>query len=236
MTVLLVLFTLILFLVFDHAVQKYRTRSVLNAREKKVGERVLVQSPIYIPNDVSLATNHTWMKPNQDETITIGFDELLSRLVGAIEKVSLPRAGEAVVPTVADIAFAVRGRTLRLALPLSGSVVDANPDVLKNPSLLLSDPYGKGWLMRVKARADDVEKSKQFVVRRPIEWLSEQLALVRDFIVMNSQQGQAVVLQEGGLPAVGVLQQFDESVWKDFSQTFACLHRTKDIEAKEIQP
>ena len=235
MTVLLVLFTLILFLVFDHAVQKYRTRSVLSSREEKAGERVLVQRPIYVPNDVSLATNHTWMKQNQDETITIGFDELLSRLVGAIEKVSLPQVGEAVVPAVADIAVGVRGRTLRLALPLSGSVVDVNPDVLKNPSLLLSDPYGKGWLMRVKARADDVEKSRQFVVRWPIEWLSEQVALVRDFIVMNSQQGQAVMLQEGGLLAEGVLQQFDESVWKDFSRTFVGLHRTKDTETKEIR-
>jgi glycine cleavage system H protein len=235
MTVLLVLFTLILFLIFDHAVQKYRTRSVLSSHGEKIGEKVLAQQFIYVPNEVSLAINHTWMKKNQDGVITIGFDALLSRLIGAIEKVSLPRAGETVVPAVADIAVVARGQTLRIALPLSGDVVDANPDVLKNPSLILSDPYGKGWLMRVKARADDVEKSRQFVVRRPVEWLNEQVALVRDFIVMNSQQDQALMLQEGGLPVEGILQQFDESVWRAFNHAFIGLRGAKDTEIKEVQ-
>jgi glycine cleavage system H protein len=235
MTVLLVLFTLILFLVFDHAVQRYRTRSGLNLHEVGVQERAFGRNPLSIPEEISLATNHTWTKANQDGTITIGFDELLSRLIGVVERVSLPRAGEAVMPAVADIAIGARGRMLQLAPPLHGDVVDVNPEVLKDPSLIINDPYGKGWLMRVKSRADDVEKSEPYIVRRPVEWLAEQVALVRDFIVMNSLQGQPAVLQEGGLPVVGVLQHFDESVWKDFGHSFANLHRIQDAQPREIR-
>ena len=87
--------------------------------------------------------------------------------------------------------------------------------------------------MRVRSRTDIASKSKQYIVRRPIEWMAEQASLVRDFIVLNALQGQPAMLQEGGLPAEGVLQQFDESVWKDFGDSFATLHITKDTEPKE---
>ena len=235
MTVLLVLFTLILFLIFDHFVQRYRTRPVLSVGERNVRASVPMQFPIHVPEGVSLATNHTWMRRNDDGTVTIGFDEFLSRLMGLVEKISLPRAGEVVQPNFADVAVKAQTRTLRLAPPVIGNVVVTNEDVLRSPSLILSDPYGKGWLLRVSSGAYALEESRQFIVNRPAEWLREQAALVRDFIVMNSQQGQMATLQEGGLPINGVLHQFDESVWKDFSRSFVTLHRAKETESREIE-
>lgn len=234
MTVLLVLFTLIVFLVLDHVVQQRRTSPSLATRRTGAKARLPMQFPIHVPDDVSLAVNHTWMRTNQDGTITVGLDEFLSRLIGVIDRVSVPSHGEPVAPSASDIAVSVQGRFLRLAPPSAGSVIESNPEVMRNPSLILSDPYGKGWLMRMKSRADDIATSRLYVVRRPVEWLSEQAALVRDFIVMNSLQGEPVTLQEGGLPLDGVLCQFDENVWKDFNRTFAALRRTKDTERKEI--
>lgn len=234
MTVLLVLFTLILFLVFDHMVQKYRKHSPLYARR---GETQAVRSHgngISIPENVSIAANHTWMRKSVDGTITIGFDELLSRLVGVVESVTLSSKSDALVPS-AEAAIEVKGRTLRLASPVRGNIVDTNADVLRNPSLILSDPYGRGWLMKVRASAGEAERSKQFIALRPAEWLREQIALVRDFIVMNSNQSQPVVLQEGGLPVEGVLQQLDVEVWEKFCHSFATLRSVEQVDCQEVR-
>ena len=153
MTVLLVLFTLILFLVIDHFVQKRRTQPALAQRQVRTHLPLPIQFPIHVPEGISLATNHTWLRTNQDGTVTIGLDEFLSRLVGALEKVSIPREGEMIAPAIADIALGVHGRSLRLAPPMNGDVVESNPEVLRNASLILSDPYGRGWLLRVKSNA-----------------------------------------------------------------------------------
>lgn len=233
MTVLLVLFTLTLFLIVDHVVQKRRAHPAAVRNEIGARTDLHMQFPIRIPDGLSLATNHTWMRSNQDGTITIGIDEFLSRLVGAVKTISIPQAGEAMLSAANDIAVGAHGGSIRLASPTAGRVIESNTEVLKTPSLVLSDPYGKGWLMRIKSETGDLAASRQYIVRRPIEWLKEQAVLVRDFIAINARQGQPAMLQEGGLPIEGVLQQFDEHVWQDFGRAFTVLHRTR--EHKEIR-
>ncbi|MBM2839853.1 MAG: glycine cleavage H-protein [Bacteroidetes bacterium] len=236
MTVLLVLFTLIVFLTLDHFIQKSRTPRLSMAGER-IGTRAQLpmQFPIHVPDNIALATNHTWLRTNKDGTVTIGLDEFLSRLVGKVEKVSIPCAGDIIAPEVADIAMGVQGHSLRVAPPMSGDVIESNLDILRDPSLILRDPYGEGWLLRVRSRNDDATSWRRYVVGKPVEWLRAQAVLVRDFIVMNAHQGQPVTMQEGGLPMDGVMQQFDENVWKDFNRSFAMLHKTKDTECKENQ-
>lgn len=233
MTVLLVLFTLILFLTIDHFIEKRKTSPVVATNAAPVRHPFTNPFPIQLPHGVSLATNHTWLKPNADGTVTIGFDAFLSRLLGVIDKIAFPREGEVIVPAAATVTATSKGHSLRIAPAALGQVIQLNKEALKNPSLILSDPYGKGWLMRIKPRAEDVSATKHFLVDRPAEWLKEQAMLIRDFISINSQQLQPVVLQEGGLPIEGVLQQFDESVWNEFNQRFASLQRTTDTESKE---
>ena len=231
MTVLLVLFTLIIFLTIDHFIQKRKTSTVEATVPAAI--KPSFAFPIQVPDGISLATNHTWVKPNADGTVTIGFDGLLSRLLGALDKIVFPREGEVIVPAAATITAASKDHSLRLAPAASGEVVQINQEAVKNPSLILNDPYGQGWLMRVKPREEDVAATRHFLVDRPAEWLKQQAMLIRDFISLNSRQLQPVVLQEGGLPVEGVMQQFDEDVWSEFNQRFAALRGNGDNESKE---
>jgi glycine cleavage system H protein len=189
---------------------------------------------ITVPDGLALATNHTWLRSNRDGTVTIGLDEFLSRVIGAVEKVTLPSEGDIVAPAVAEISLGVRGHSLHLSSPMRGNVVETNLDLLKDPSLIHKDPYGMGWLVRLKAREDDGDAWGKYTVRKPLEWLKDQASLVRDFLVMNSQQGEPVTMQEGGLPMDGVLQNFNEGVWRDFGRTFATLHRTTENKENRI--
>jgi len=231
MTVLLVLFTMILFLGLDHFVQKRRVAASQPAYQEAAPGQRLRGALAGFPGGVSLTTNHTWMKNNPDGTTTIGLDELLGRLVGAVESVSLPRTG--FTPAAAGIGFRNGSRVLQLTSPVAGEVVETNPEVAKDPSLLVRDPYGKGWLMRIAPRPDAAARAREYVVDRPLEWLQEQVALVRDFLALNSAREAAPVLQEGGLPSEGALQQFDENVWKEFGRTFTSLHKWDDVAAGE---
>ena len=89
--------------------------------------------------------------------------------------------------------------------------------------------------MKVKSHVETASAVEDVLVSRPIEWLNQQVALLRDFLAMNSPQVQAVVLQEGGLPVEGVLQQFNADVWEKFGQSFATLLKAKDADLQEAR-
>ena len=214
MTVLLVLFTLIIFLTADHFVQKARASTT---------QRALNPAVRRLPGDTSLAVNHTWVRRDPDGIITIGLDDFLGRLVGAVESIVLPDVGARVVPATTGIALKRGSKALALSAPLAGRVVGVNPDVLRDPSLSRTDPYGKGWLLKMKAEKGSDDSGSRYMVAKPTEWLAEQIDRAKEFFREYLGQGQLALMQDGGVPAEGLLQECDADVWKKFSESFASL-------------
>ncbi len=213
MTVLLVLFTLLLFLGADFFVQ--RSRAARRAR---------VHSPApVLPEDAVLLHNHTWTRPDRRGTIVVGVDALLARALGAMERIILPRPGEELTHASPGIGLAAGRGMLRLVAPVAGRVVEVNPEVLRNPGLAASDPYGAGWLLKVSATGSGPDEA--WIVRRPLEWLTGQRDAMREFFLKAAGGAEPALMQDGGEPVPGILQQFDEEVWHDFQATFAALQR-----------
>jgi glycine cleavage system H protein len=221
MTVLLVLFALIFFLAADHFVQRSRT-----ARQRALAGAavpVAVAESALFPHDTELVSNHTWTRRDARGNTVIGVDELLARALGAVEQVLLPATGSLVTPAAAHISLAARGCSLDLASPVSGRVVELNTAVLKNPSLAKNDPYGAGWLMKIRPSEDHAGNQNAFRIPSPAEWLREQTEMMKEFFLQASAQGAPAMLQDGGEPVEGILQQFDAGVWDAFAGTFATL-------------
>jgi len=222
MTVLLVLFTLIVFLATDYFVQKTRS-SAARARGEARTRQLLLLPSLHFPDDASLTVNHTWARRDRDGTTTLGLDEFLCRLVGTVESIVLPEVGTLVTPATIDIALRQGNKTLELSSPLPGRVVKINPDIVKNPSIVCTDPYGKGWLMTVKPDDEDDTLFKKFVVEKPAEWLAQQTERAKEFFHEHLAQGQLALMQDGGIPAQSLLQECDAEVWTAFKDSFVAL-------------
>jgi len=221
MTVLLVLFTLILFLSIDYLIQRKRSSTpVTHAASIR-----LKIDPMILPNDLDLAVNHVWVRNDRQGTATIGLDEFLAGLFGTVESILLPKDGAMVTPVTAEFTLRKGGKALELCSPLVGRVLEVNEHVLKTPSLAHLDPYGKGWLVKVKPKPDRNTLYGSFLVSRPAEWLKEQSDQAKEFFATHSASGQLATMQDGGVPVDGLLQYFDDEVWRDFSAKFASLHR-----------
>jgi glycine cleavage system H protein len=221
MTVLLVLFTLLLFLAADYFVQRFRTARQVQLAGTRV--RVGADGNALLPEDASLVSNHTWTRPGPGGNIIIGVDELLARALGAVEQVLLPEAGSVVTPATADIGLAANGCTLDIASPVHGRVVEVNQALLRNPALAKDDPYGAGWLMKIRPASRHSRGISPYVVRRPAEWLRAQQELMREFFLQAAAQTVPVLMQDGGEPVEGILQEFDAGVWGTFRTAFATL-------------
>ncbi|MCL5991875.1 MAG: response regulator [Bacteroidetes bacterium] len=94
---------------------------------------------------------HSWLVIQDDDTVLIGVERTFLITIGRIQTVYLPSVGDEL--RQGSIYFQVFSADLRsqsLLSPLSGIVIKVNEDIYNNPNEMLEDPYGKGWLIRLK--------------------------------------------------------------------------------------
>lgn len=221
MTVLLVLCTIVIFLATDHLVQRARlSKAAQPALERE-------ENRFRIPEGVSLASNHMWMRIDEG-VATVGLDEFLGRMLGAVESVVLPGVGVTVEPPTPHIALRDRDRGIRLASPVAGRILEVNTGVLRHPATAHRDPYGSGWLMKI-AVSERPSSGRGLYGAAARRWLNEQTAHAKDFFTSRIPSAQLATLQDGGDLVDGVLKQCDRPAWEEFERRFVSLERSQPI-------
>jgi glycine cleavage system H protein len=109
------------------------------------------------PGNLRYTKDHEWVKLEGD-TATIGITDFAQKELGDIVYVEIETVGksldaEAIFGTVEAV------KTVSdLFLPVAGTVLEVNPALAANPELVNSDPYGEGWMVKMKVNnAADVE-------------------------------------------------------------------------------
>jgi len=104
---------------------------------------------VNVPEELKYTKEHEWLKA-EEGLATIGITDYAQSELGDIVFVELPQVGDAVsqgepfgtieaVKTVAD-----------LFSPVSGEVSELNPKIEEDPAVMNKDPYGEGWMMKIK--------------------------------------------------------------------------------------
>ena len=104
-----------------------------------------------IPADLKYASTHEWVRDEGDGTFTVGISEHAQELLGDMVFVELPDVGDK-VETGDDIAVAESVKAASdIYAPMTGEIVAVNEDLEDAPETVNNDPYGDGWLFRIKA-------------------------------------------------------------------------------------
>ena len=102
------------------------------------------------PTDLRYTAEHEWVKSTGEDTVRVGITSFAQEALGDVVYVSAPSIGDAV--TAGDSCGEVESTksVSDLYSPLSGEVVAVNDALDATPELVNSDPYGEGWMIRVK--------------------------------------------------------------------------------------
>lgn len=102
-----------------------------------------------IPENLLYTKDHEWVKIDGDTAI-IGVTDFAQGELGDIVYVEIEKDGEEVA--MGDVFGTVEAvKTVSdLFMPLSGEVVEVNASLEAQPELVNSDPYGEGWMIKVK--------------------------------------------------------------------------------------
>jgi glycine cleavage system H protein len=104
-----------------------------------------------LPEDLKYTKNHEWVRIEGD-TATIGISDFAQNELGDVVFVEIETEGEELdkdevfgtveaVKTVSD-----------LYMPVSGKVEEVNPKLESEPETVNQDPYGEGWMIKVKMK------------------------------------------------------------------------------------
>ncbi|NVK54750.1 MAG: glycine cleavage system protein GcvH [Alteromonadaceae bacterium] len=104
-----------------------------------------------IPKELRYAPSHEWVRPEGDGVYTIGITEHAQELLGDMVFVELPDVGDQ-VNAGDDVAVAESVKAASdVYAPITGEVVAINEELEDSPELVNSDPFGDGWMFKVKA-------------------------------------------------------------------------------------
>ncbi|KAA6185826.1 glycine cleavage system protein GcvH [Thiohalocapsa marina] len=103
-----------------------------------------------IPADLKYTDSHEWIKDNGDGTATIGITDHAQEALGDLVFVELPEAGRQLAAKDACAVVESVKAASDIYSPVGGEVVEVNPLLEDAPETINSDPYGDGWIFRLK--------------------------------------------------------------------------------------
>jgi len=112
-----------------------------------------------IPSDLRYTKSHEWVKKQADGSVVIGITDHAQSALGDLVFVEVPKAGRKVgAGEAAAVVESVKAASDVYA-PIAGEVLEGNPALATTPETLNQDPYGKGWMFKLKpSNAGDIDK------------------------------------------------------------------------------
>lgn len=103
-----------------------------------------------IPGNLRYAKTHEWIRLEGDGTATVGITDHAQDAMGDLVYVQLPETGEQ--KTAGDETGVVESvkAASDIYAPVDGEVIEVNSALEDTPELVNEDPYGRGWLFKLK--------------------------------------------------------------------------------------
>ena len=141
-----------------------------------------------------------------------GADEMTGKLLGQIDAVVLPVPGDRV--EVGKPAWTLKHghRDVVQVAPVSGEVLEVNPALTADPSLVNTAPYSRGWLLRIKADTPSIGFAHLFSGGLAEEWLGVSFARL-NALFSPEVMGVSSTAQDGGMLMDNLGDLVNEEQW-----------------------
>ncbi len=169
-----------------------------------------------LASDCSFHPGHAWVARRDGSVVTVGLDDFAAKLLGDPRVIELPAVGAAV--RQGETVWTVRAgeRALPMLSPVEGEVVAVNPAVLASPGLASADPYGEGWLLKVRVPEHRAWLRNLLSGELAAAWMQHTTERVRRF----ESDGLGAVMADGGTPLRGFGHALSQEEWESVSREF----------------
>jgi glycine cleavage system H protein len=185
---------------------------------------VLTAAILKIPEGLYFNRNHTWTFLERNGIARMGVDDFLLHITGEIKMNPVFKPGDTVKRGDLILLADNGGKVLRIYSPLSGEITGTNPLLNENQGSLMEDPYGQGWVYKIKPSDWKAETSSLYIAAEAITWTKRELEKFREFMAVSMRkytpENSMLVLQDGGELIDRPLSGLPDEVWQDFQKSF----------------
>ncbi len=218
MSILFVLLTFLLILTVMYFRRPESTANTLQVAPAKSVKSpfMMKQGGFEVPEGYCFHPGHTWVVDEGRQNARVGVDAFAGNLFGEIDSITLAELNRWVRQGQPLCTITRNGQNIDLLSPIEGVLISINHEVLKNPQLILDDPYKNGWLCVVKA--PEMATNVRNLLQGPIVWPWMQNSLAR--VGAMVQQLTPALAQDGGLPIKGLLFHVEANVRQQLVKEF----------------
>ncbi len=108
-----------------------------------------------IPADLKYTRSHEWLRLNTDGTAVIGITDHAQDQLGDMVYVEVPDTGRSLAAGEACAVVESVKAASDVYAPLAGEVLEGNAGLADAPEAVNQDPYGSGWLLKLKLSDDN---------------------------------------------------------------------------------
>lgn len=103
-----------------------------------------------VPADLRYTEEHEWVRFDEDDILTVGITDFAQGELGDVVYVELPSVGDFF--SAGDVFGTIEAvkAVSDLFSPISGKVVEINETLSDTPEIINQDPYGDGWMIRIR--------------------------------------------------------------------------------------
>jgi len=218
MSILFVLLTFLLILTVMYFRRPQEVSDALQVAPSRVlaAPIMLKGTGFEVPRGYGFHPGHTWVLDEGHQNARVGIDAFATNLFGKIDSIEMAALNRWVRQGQKLCTVKREGRSIDLLSPVEGVLVSVNHEVVKNPNLVVEDPYKNGWLCVIKA--PELATNNKNLLQGAIvtAWMQNSIARLG----ARLQQLSPALAQDGGLPMKGLLFQIDASAQQELAQEF----------------
>ncbi|HEX8273027.1 MAG TPA: glycine cleavage system protein GcvH [Longimicrobiaceae bacterium] len=103
-----------------------------------------------VPQDLRYTKEHEYVKSDGGDVVTVGITDYAQGELGDVVFVELPKVGDSFQAMQVFGTIEAVKAVSELYSPVAGEVVEVNGALDANPALVNSDPYGEGWMVKMR--------------------------------------------------------------------------------------
>jgi glycine cleavage system H lipoate-binding protein len=192
-------------------------RYMYRPRETRAAARIAPENAprFRVPEGLFYHQGHGWVRPEPGPVGVVGMDDFAQKLVGRVDSLLLPSVGMRLAQGEKGWSLVVDSVAIPMLSPVDGEVVEVNHEVLRSPGLLQQDPYGKGWLFKVKSRRISAATKNLLSGKLARAWMESSLEKLHPV----GPESVGPVLADGGLPVEGIARALGGEKWEELART-----------------
>jgi len=169
-----------------------------------------------VPEELYFHQGHAWVRPESNNVVTVGLDDFAQKLVGKIDAIHLPGIKSKVKQGERGWSIEVGTKILDMLAPIDGEILTVNSDLIDSPEIVNNDPYGQGWLMKIRAPRLIANLKNLLSGNISKKWIEE----VNSKLLSSLDYNLGLVYQDGGVPIDGMARNIDPDRWEEIAKEF----------------